>query len=156
MLGCHCPHSTLLMKNFTHFINELASQYDFPELLKAPPTELPNGNIEFLAEARTRGQWAIITTTVAIKVKISPHELAAGVLSATVSLAYSHTSGGSNGYSEEFLLCFEQQRECSGREAEYLGSSRMTVFSRLQSAFHYWREKDKVAATEVKRGGDPV
>lgn len=132
------------MKNFRHFINEIASQYDFPELLKVGPVTSPNGTIEFTAEAQARGQWAIIVKTVNITVKISPHELATGVISATVKLAYRHTSGGSNGYSEEFLLCFDRQREGSAnQEEEYFGSSRINLFSRLQTAFHNQREKDK-------------
>lgn len=132
------------MKNFKHFITEIAGQYDFPELLKVEPTLSPNGTTEFTAEVQARGQWATIVKTVNVTVKISPHELAAGVLSATVKLAYLHTSGGSNGYSEEFLLCFDRQREGSAnQEEEYFGSSRLNLFSRLQTAFHNQREKDK-------------
>jgi len=121
------------MKDLTQFIREIASAYDFPELLAAEGI-VDGLNTTFEAKATARGQWAIIVKTVAIRVVISSVEMARGILSASVILSYQHQGSGRNGCTEYYLLCFDHSYG-GLQEEEYQGSVRQNVFSRVQTRF---------------------
>ncbi len=136
------------MKHLTAFLAEIASTYDFPELLSALGVRVAKNErsgvrnvkddvlgTEFTATAPARGQWAIGVQTVQIKVTIWDQEEAPEVLGATVTLSYEHTSSGRNGFSTYYLLHFERGfADEAEKPQRYTGCVRRDLFHQIDNA----------------------